>query len=84
MRYPLFRIAFCTFRQQPIHICLKKERKNLFIVIVPLEILTIPLLRAPYPLKVLPILVEVRRKGLRARFLSLEIRRNVVKNEKIL
>ena len=39
---------------------------------------------APYILNTAPNLVKVRRKGLDARFLSLEIRRNVVKNEKIL
>ena len=38
----------------------------------------------PYPHRILPNLVEVLRKGLRARFLGLEIRRNVVKDEKIL
>ena len=43
-----------------------------------------PTFLSPYPLENTPKLVEVRRKGLRARFLGLEIRRNVVKNEKIL
>ena len=37
-----------------------------------------------YPLEILPNSLKLYIKGLRARFLGLEIRRNVVKNEKIL